>query len=184
MTRVVPLVVIACGLCACELSVNTGTGVSARVGATSPAEPSPLPGWTLEGHAKQAYAAEVDTEVVRDGRATIRLHPTAETGGEYATFMTSLDATPFRGRRAHGIVWIRTQGVTARGDVWMRAQAADSPPDGPGMAMSIVRLAPNADFTRYELYVDVPDDAVRLQLGLGLGGPGMLWMDSVRIEAQ
>ena len=184
MPRLLALVALAASLCACEFSAYSSTGVSAAIPSSEEPSPSPLPGWSLQGHARQLYAAETDAEVTRDGHATVRVHPIADSGGAYATYMTTLDAAPFRGRRAHAIVWIRTQGVTARGDMWLRAQAPDSPADGPGLAMSIVRLASNADFTRYELYVDVPDDAAHLQLGVGLGGPGMLWMDGVRIEAQ
>jgi hypothetical protein len=169
---------------ACELSVYSGVGASAGVAPVAPPAPSPLPGWSIQGHAQGAYAAEVDGEVQREGHPTIRFHPTQETGGAYATFMTTLDARPFRGRRAHAIVFVRTQGVTGRGDAWLRVQGIDSPADGPGMATSITRLAANAEFTRTELMVDVPVDAASVQLGVGLGGPGMLWMDGVTVEAR
>ena len=167
----------------CEFTAYSTAGVSAEVPPPPPAAPSPLPGWSIQGHAQDDYAAEADGSVMRDGHATVRFHPTREAGGGYATYMTTLDAAPFRGRRAHAIVWIRTEGVTARGDVWLRVQGIDSPADGPGMATSLTRLAPNADFTRYELLADVPEDAASVQLGLGLAGPGMLWMDGVRVEA-
>ncbi len=180
---------IALALPGCDVSVYSTTGVSAssppaEPAPASPAGPSALEGWSIEGHARRAYQAEVDPDVVREGHPTIRLHPTVDTGGAYATYMTSLDARPFRGRRAHASVWVRTQGVTARGDVWLRVQGSESPPDGPGLATSITRLPPNGDFTRYELLVDVPESASTVQLGLGLGGPGMLWMDGVSVEAR
>jgi hypothetical protein len=145
---------------------------------------SPLPGWSIQGRGEEAYAAEVDADVLREGHPTIRFHPTRDAGGAYATFMTTLEAAPLRGRRAHAIVYVRTQGVTVRGDAWLRVQGKDSPADGPGMATSITRLAANAEFTRYELVVDVPVDAASVQLGVGLGGPGMLWMDGVTVEAR
>jgi hypothetical protein len=182
-----PLVVVAALLAllpACELSVYSGMGASAGVAPVDPPAPSPLQGWSIQGQAQGGYAAEVDGEVQREGHPTIRFHPTRETGGAYATFMTTLDATPFRGRRAHAVVFVRTQGVTGRGDAWLRIQGSDSPADGPGMATSITHLAANADFTRYELMVDVPVDAASVQLGVGLGGAGMLWMDGVTVEAR
>jgi hypothetical protein len=176
---VLPLALLAA---ACEVSVY-GPGPAVGTSPEPPAASTPLPGWSIEGHARSAYAAEVDGDVPRDGHPTIRFHPMVDTGGAYATFMTSLDAAPLRGRRAHAVLWVKTQGVTARGDVWLRVQAPDSPPDGAGLATSIARLAPNADFTRYELTVDVPETASSVQLGLGLGGPGMLWMDGVTVAA-
>ncbi len=170
------------GLPACEVQVYSAT--RSLPAAPPPAAPSPLAGWSIQGQGEAAYAAEVDPDVQREGHPTIRFHPTQDAGGAYATFMTTLEAAPLRGRRAHAIVFVRTQGVTRRGDVWLRVQGNDSPPDGPGMATSITRLAGNAEFTRYELVVDVPVDAASLQLGVGLGGPGMLWMDGVKVEAR
>jgi hypothetical protein len=182
--RIAPFIALAACLCSCEMSVYSTTGVSASTSAGEAPHPSPLEGWTIQGHASAAYRAEVDQDVQRDGHATIRFHPVEDPGGAYGTFMTSFDARPFRGRRAHAVVFIRTQGVTARGDVWLRAQAVDSPPDGPGLATSITQLAANADFRQYELLVDVPDGADKVQLGIGIAGPGMLWMDGVKVEAQ
>lgn len=177
--------VLGSGLTGCDVSVYSGAGIEAHMPDAPPAPEaaSPLPGWSIEGHARNAYAAETDGQITRDGHPTVRFHPTRVTGGAYATFMTTLEAGPLRGRRAHATVWVRTEGVTARGDVWLRVQASDSPVDGPGLATSMARLAPNADFSRYELVVDVPDSAASVQLGVGLGGPGMLWMDGVKVEA-
>jgi hypothetical protein len=184
--RVAPLAFGCCCLLltACEFSMSSTTAVSAGSPAPAGPSPSPMAGWLVQGTAHDAYAAEVDPEVPREGHPTIRFHPTRDPEGGYGTYMTSLDAAPVRGRRAHAIVWVRTQGVTSRGDVWLRAQGADSPADGPGLGYASAHLAPNADFTRYELFVDVPPEAARLQLGVGIAGPGMLWLDGVKIEAQ
>jgi hypothetical protein len=180
--RIAPLALGCLLVTACEFSMSSS--MSAGTPAPAGPTPSPLAGWSVQGAAHDAYAAEVDPEAPREGHATIRFHPTRDPEGGYGTYMTSLDAATVRGRRAHAIVWVRTQGVTGRGDVWLRAQGLDSPPDGPGLGYAAARLAPNADFTRYELFVDVPADTAQLQLGVGIGGPGMLWLDGVRIEAQ
>jgi hypothetical protein len=191
--RLLPVVGLAAAVAllpACEVSMYSTAGVEASSAPSpqpSPADDessSPLPGWSIQGHARSLYAAEVDPTVMRDGHATIRFHPTQDAGGNYATFMTSLDAAPMRGRRAHAVVWVRTEGVTSRGDVWLRAQGAGSAPDGPGLATSLTKLAASGDFTPYELRIDVPDEATTVQLGLGLAGPGMLWMDGVKVEAE
>jgi hypothetical protein len=183
--RLAPLAFGCLLLTACEFSMSSTTAVSAEVpGQSAPSSATPMAGWSVQGAARNAYTAEVDPEAPHDGHATIRFHPTRDPEGGYGTFMTSIDAAPVRGRRAHAVVWVKTQGVMARGDVWLRAQGLDSPPDGPGVGFASARLPPNADFTRYELFVDVPADAARLQLGVGIAGPGMLWLDGVRIEAQ
>jgi hypothetical protein len=181
--RLAPLVVASLLLTACEFSMSSSTSVSAGTPPPAPPSASPLAGWSVQGRARDAYAAEVDPDALHDGHPTIRFHPTGDPEGAYGTYMTSIDAAPVRGRRAHAVVWVKTQGVTGRGDVWLRAQGVDSPADGPGLGYASSRLLTNADFTRYELFVDVPPDAAHLQLGVGIGGPGMLWLDGVKIEA-
>jgi hypothetical protein len=181
--RLAPLVLASLMLTACEFSMSSSTSVSAGTPPPAPPSPSPLTGWSVQGAARDAYTAEVDPDTLHDGHPTIRFHPTRDPEGAYGTYMTSIDAAPVRGRRAHAVVWVKTQGVSGRGDVWLRAQGPDSPPDGSGLGYASSRLLTNADFTRYELFVDVPADAAHLQLGVGIGGPGMLWLDGVKIEA-
>ncbi len=123
--------------------MSSSTAVSAGAPGSDGPAASPLAGWSVQGAARDAYAAEVDPAAPREGHPTIRFHPTRDPEGAYGTFMTSIDAAPVRGRRAHAIVWVRTQGVTSRGDVWLRAQGFDSPPDGPGLGYSSARLQPN-----------------------------------------
>ncbi|HZU85399.1 MAG TPA: hypothetical protein VE987_20850, partial [Polyangiaceae bacterium] len=146
------------------------------------ATPTPIEGWLVAGAAASAYIASADATVTHEGRATVVFRPTAETGDRYATFMTGLDCIPYRGRRVRASVWVRTIGVTGRGDFWMRAQAPYSPADGAGIASTRQRLRPDADFMRHELVLDVPAECDKLQLGVGIGGPGMLWMDGVRVD--
>jgi hypothetical protein len=144
--------------------------------------PSPLEGWVVAGAAASEYTAAADATVAREGRATVVFRPIGDTGSRYATFMTGLDCAPFRAHRVRASVWVRTIGVTGRGDFWLRAQAPDSPADGAGMASTRQRLRPDGEFGRYDLVLDVPQECDRLQLGVGLGGPGMLWMDGVRVD--
>jgi hypothetical protein len=150
--------------------------------APEAAAPSPLEGWFVSGEAHRAYTATVDSAVPHAGHASIVFHATGETAARYATYMTEFDAAAFRGRRVRASVWVRTDGVTSRGDFWVRAQPQGAAVDAPGLAHGSQRLLPTADFTRYEVVVDVPPGTGRLELGLGIAGPGELWMDGVRVE--
>ena len=136
----------------------------------------------VSGAAAGEYTAAADATVTHEGRATVVFRPTGEAGARYATFMTSLDCIPYRSQRLRASVWVRTIGVTGRGDFWVRAQAPFTPADATGVAASRQRLRPDGNFSRYELVLDVPAECDRLQLGVGIGGPGMLWMDGVRVD--
>ncbi len=150
------------------------------------------------------YLVSLDPDVTHEGRAAVDFRydrgwtqdcfvpPCPET---YAAFTTSFDAAPFRGQRAHAVVWVRT-GSTARnpllvkpimqqGRVGLRVQPRDAFPDGPWTPASVVHLRPETDFTRYDLTVEVPNDAERIELGVSVAPFGEAFIDPVvQIEPQ
>jgi hypothetical protein len=161
-----------------------GLATCSRVSLAARVDADGFTGWAMDGAGSSVYSADLDTPVLRDGNATTALHPIAETHGLYGTYMTELDAAPYRGRRVHAAVWIRTDGVTKRGDFWMRVQAAGSPPDGPGLGIATRTLPGTSDFARYELTLDVADEAAALDVGVGIAGPGRLWIEGYELTVE
>jgi hypothetical protein len=189
-------------LLACALAYLSACA-AAKPDPALPGPPSPLPGWDVVGRDKATYLASLDPDVTREGRASVyfRQHgvwtrdcpgPCPET---YAAVITSFDAAPFRGRRAHAVVWIRTgsfarnplflKAIMQQGRVGLRVQPQDAFPDGPWTSASVVHLRPETDFTRYDLTIEVPDDAKRIDLGVSVAPFGEAFIDPVvQIEAQ
>jgi hypothetical protein len=139
-------------------------------------------GWLVSGGARDTYAVRRDPAVKRDGRATLLLEPFADTDGRYGTWMRSIDAAPYRGKRVRISGFTKTAGATARVDFWARVQAVDSPGDGPGLGGGHLALPPDSDWTERVLVFDVDPAGHRLQYGVGLAGPGRLWLDAPRVE--
>jgi len=75
----------------------------------------------------------------------------------------------------------RSQGIGGRGDLWLRVQAKESPGDGPGLGGGSCRLSGSFDWKKCEIVFDVPKDGIEIQLGIGLDGPGTIWLDDVSL---
>ncbi|HEY8040194.1 MAG TPA: hypothetical protein VIF15_10395 [Polyangiaceae bacterium] len=186
----VSLVAVASlAVASCEASWSASSAVGVGVGVSVPprpaSAPSPLAGWTIGPSALGAYQADVDPAVEHDGHPTVALHTIADPGQHaYGTYVTTLDATPLRGKRVRASVWVRTGPEAVRGSFWIRALEADAPAEGAGLAAATQRLIAAADFIRYEVELIVPQQACGLQVGLGISWPGELWMDGVKVESE
>jgi hypothetical protein len=137
------------------------------------------PGWTLSGGARNAYAVHRDQ---RGGRAAWLLEPVNDTYGRYGTWMRSIDAAEYRSKRVRITATLMTQGASRRVDFWARAQGKTSPSDGPGLGYDAKYLAADSGWIEDVIVMDVPADTARLQYGVGVAGPGKVWIESTRLE--
>lgn len=139
-------------------------------------------GWFVSGNAKKDYAVTVDRSVRAEGSASVRLAPRGTAPGGYGSFMTSLVADAYRGKRLRMSAQLRGRGITGRGDMWLRVQAQSSPADGPGLGGGSCALAGDFEWKPCTVVFDVPERGVWIELGVGLAGPGTVWLDDVKLE--
>jgi hypothetical protein len=157
---------------------------------TATATPSaslPIPamteeGWMMSGWARDKYTVREDPATERAGHATLLLAPIGDTGGKYGTWLRSIDAAPYRGKRVRLSAYTKTEGAIQRADFWARVQAADSPSDGSGLGAQWIRLPATSGWEHLEIVLDVNPAGTMLQYGVGVAGPGKLWVDAPKLE--
>jgi hypothetical protein len=146
-------------------------------------EIGPTPeGWFLSGGASAEFDASIDRTEHVDGAASARLRPRIAAPTGYATLMQSVAAERFRGKRVRLTARVKGQAITGRGDLWLRVQAIDSPGDGPGLGGRSFQLAGSFAWRTCETVFDVPEAGEAIQLGIGLAGPGTVWLDQVALD--
>jgi len=136
-------------------------------------------GWELSGGASEFYAVHRDGE---GDRASWLLEPVSDTYGKYATWMRHVDASDFRAKRVRITATTRTQGATRRVDFWARAQAVDSPGDGHWLGGDSKHLPPDSAWQVDAIVMDVPTETKWLEYGVGVAGPGKVWLQSAKLE--
>lgn len=137
------------------------------------------PGWVLSGGAHDAYVVTGDTT---GGRPGWLLSPIKDTYGHQATSMRQVPAADYLGKRVRIIAEARTRGATHRVDFWARVQAKNSPGDGTGLEGDWQELPVDSDWTPRTFVLDVPAGADRIEYGVGVAGPGEVWVDKPKLE--
>lgn len=141
-----------------------------------------LAGWFVSGGAAAEFDVALDRTEHVDGAASARLRPRIAAPTGYGTLMQVVAAEAFRGKRLRMTARVQGQGITGRGDLWLRVQAIDSPADGAGLGGRSFRLAGSFAWRTCEIVFDVPRAGEEIQFGIGLAGPGTLWLDQVALD--
>jgi hypothetical protein len=106
-------------------------------------------------------------------------------------FEQALNAVPYRERRVRVSLWVRTRlpdkpakdMPTSQAHAFIRVDnedASTSSYDG----STISPIFGTTDWTRKVMIIEVPPDAFALSFGVGMLGPGELWVDDVVIDDQ
>ena len=162
------------------------TGASALAACTPSTDHeqrgSELTGWRMSGGGSSEVGVWHDPSITRAGHATRRLTARSDSATMYGTWMNSLFASRYAGKRIRMSAFTRTAGATQRADFWARVQAPDSPGDGPGLMGQWIPLPATSEWTGHTIVLDVPSTGAWVQYGVGLTGPGVLWFDTVTID--
>jgi hypothetical protein len=141
-------------------------------------------GWILVGDGADYYGVTRDPAIRREGRAPVVLAPTDQTFGKEATWTTSVDASPYRGKRIRVAIWTKT---TDAGSVAFcaRTEASDSPHRSVELTKRSIVLSETTGWEQRAIVVDVDAQADHIQFGIDLvsqRGDARVWVDDPKIE--
>ena len=139
-------------------------------------------GWFKAGSHPAEYDMGLDESVRRDGKSSATVKSIAEKPQGFGTLMQMTQPGDYRGKRVRLSGFVKSDKVTGWAGLWFRV-------DGPNPNVSLAfdnmqdrAIKGTTDWARYELVLDVPNDAVRLAFGILLGGGGQVWMDDLKFE--
>jgi erythromycin esterase-like protein len=85
-----------------------------------------------------------------------------------------------RGKTVRLSAWIKTDNVAGRAGAWWQCERATGAGVYKGMESQPIKGT--TDWTKYELTVDVPSNAVETSFGFTVVGEGAAWFDDIEIE--
>jgi hypothetical protein len=159
--------------------------VSAAFASTAFAELPP--GWGASGK-QGGYEAAKDPKEAHGGKPAMVMRSGAKTalnGSE--TLGHGFKADPWRGKRVRFSAYLRSEEVTGRTGLWFQAFAAptDSREQGRHLAFANTwrqHTTGSTPWTRYEVVIDVPMEAVGMTIGYFLEGRGAVWLSDPNVE--
>lgn len=143
-------------------------------------------GWFLAGSEKESYEIGVEKVADRDGKVGY-IKSTKNKIKGFGTMMQSFIPEEYIGKRVKLSGHIKTENVDGWVGLWMRV-------DGPKQKGSKYReslafdnmndrkIEGSTSWQKYEIILDVDEEAVNLAYGILLSGKGEAWLDDLTFE--
>lgn len=135
--------------------------------------------WRRRGSKPSSYQGTV-VETVGLDRADVSLRSRSRWTRGFGTYMTSIDAEPYRGRRVRIRATIDTERVRGWVGLWMRVDRDDQPIGFDNMHRD--RLRGTLSNQRCEVVLDVEADADVIAYGILLSGAGSVEADDLTFD--
>jgi hypothetical protein len=137
-------------------------------------------GWFVAGSKPASYEAGTDAQAAYNGHPSAYLKSKEPVTDGFGTLMQDFRSDNYAGKRVRFSAFVKADGVGDWAGLWMRVDkgkdsvAFDNMQDRP--------IKGNTGWQRYEVVLDVPQDATGIFYGILLGGSGTVWMNSAKFE--
>ena len=140
-------------------------------------------GWSRTGAHRENYYLTADSKVRHGGRASATLiSKNAASSDGFGSMKQEIKADDYRGKRLRYSGFVKTEIGDQHAALWMRVEG-DA---GKILAfdnMDSSRPVKKANgWKRYEIVLDIPDDALFIALGALFEGKGQIWVDDLKLE--
>ena len=132
----------------------------------------------------KSYELYLDTSVKHSGNSSASLRSAAPVTKEgFAAVIQSITPDEFRGKRVRLSGYLKSEGVAQRAGLWLRIDAAE-----PGVMHAFDNMEDRpvkgtTDWKKYEIVLDVPEEAAEIVFGFILKGIGQVWADDIQLES-
>lgn len=137
-------------------------------------------GWFLAGSNPAAYDSGIDAQMPYNGHPSAYLKATATRVEGFGTLMQDFRADHYLGKRVRFSAFVKTENVQDWAGLWMRVDKGSQM-----LAFDNMENRPmkgTSDWQKYEVVLDVPQEASGMFFGVLLTGQGTVWLNSAKIE--
>ncbi len=136
-------------------------------------------GWFAAGSHPQNYEMSVDTQVKHSGKAGAHIKFIGAQAEGFGTLMQMYKADDYRGKRVRLSAWMKTEGADSA-NLWLRVDGAKGMLGFDNMGNRAVKGT--SEWKKYEITLDVPENAINIGFGAFVAGKGQAWVDDFLFE--
>ncbi len=135
-------------------------------------------GWLARGNLED-YDVKIDADVKHVGAKSGAVISKAVQPNDVGGLVQRFKADEYRGKRIRISAYIKAENIEGAARMWARVD---------GQTTTVLdnmddRLIKGSrEWTLYDIVLDVPSDALKVNLGLSLRGAGKVWLDDMRVE--
>jgi hypothetical protein len=138
-------------------------------------------GWFIAGSKPADYEVGIDASAVYKGHASAVLKAKKPAVDGFGTLMQDFRADHYQGKRVRFSAFVKTEGVQGWAGLWMRVDKGPQQQAFDNMQDRSIKGTTN--WQRYDVVLDVPQDATGIFFGVLLGGSGTVWLNDAKFEA-
>jgi hypothetical protein len=138
------------------------------------------PGWLLAGSKPASYEVGVDGQAAYNGHPSAYLKSKEAFVGGFGTLMQTFQADKYVGKRVRFSAFVKSEGIQSSAGLWMRVDK-----DSGSVAFDNMQDRPikgTTGWQKYEVVLDVPQEATGIFFGVLLDGTGEVWLNSAKFE--
>ncbi len=137
-------------------------------------------GWFASDNNSQDYDTGVDQSVAHTGKASGFIKSKVSEPEGSGTLKQTFEADHYRGKRLRLSGYVKANNIDNRAGLWMRVDGPDKPLSFDNMGDRPIRGT--ADWKKYEIVLEVPENSVRIAFGILLRGKGQAWIDGLQFD--
>lgn len=142
-------------------------------------------GWFKAGSHPAEYDFGIDKSTVRAGNSSFLLASKSQPINGFGTLMQTISAENYLGKRLKLSGEIKTENSERGASLWMRVDGEKSGQSNQSLTFdNMYGREPKGtiDWQKYEIVLDVPQNAVTVNFGMMLMGTGKAWFANLNIE--
>jgi len=163
---------------ACALVVSL---VSVTCAVESPEDATLPKGWIRAGSKPQEYEMVLDKQTLRSGKASLMLKFKGTDASGFGTVLQNLTPDKYLGKRIRLSGYIKTTDAE-KASFWLRVDGKDPKKTLAFDNMDSRAVSGTQDWKKYEIVLDILQDATNIGFGVMLYGKGQMWADDLQIE--
>jgi hypothetical protein len=137
-------------------------------------------GWFVAGSKPASYEAGTDTQAAYNGHPSAYLKAKEPVSDGFGTLMQDFRADKYTGKRLRFSAFAKSDGVLDWAGLWVRVDK-----DKDSVAFDNMQdraIKGTTGWQKYEVVLDVPQDATGIFFGVLLSGSGTVWLNSTKFE--
>jgi hypothetical protein len=159
----------------------TGVRILALLAASSLALQAAAPrGWYIAGSKPTEYESGIDTLATFNGHPSAYLKAKVPNVEGFGTLMQDFRADHYAGKRVRFSAFVKTERAQDWAGLWMRIDNGSQQLAFDNMQDRSIKGT--TDWKRYDVVLDVPQNATGIFFGVLLSGTGMVWLSDAKFE--
>ena len=139
-------------------------------------------GWFSAGSKPNSYEIGIDKGSGEDGKNAASIKSIETTVDGFGTLMQNFSPEKYKGKRVRMTGSMKSKDVKDWAGFWLRIDKAESKESLGFDNMQHRAIKGTTDWQKYEIVLDVPDEASNMAFGGLLSGTGQIWFDDLNFE--